>query len=458
MNQGSDRERAQDQNGAITKVEESQGSTEQIKLIRFIAKEEENRYIELPFHLPSGMEEIRVRYSYGGDTHQEPNEERAVVDMGIRDMHRVRGWSGGARDSFVIGLSHATPGYLSGSLDEGEWAVLLGAHRIPTGGATVTVEVTFVRERYRWLKGDLHSHTHHSDGAHSIAEAVGLAKEAGLDFLAFTDHNTVSQNRAIPSDPDLLLIPGMELTTDFGHANLLGAFDPLTDFRVRSDEELLKKVAIAKEKGAKVVLNHPYDGDCGWRWSWQVPFDWVEIWNGPWRKGNEEALHWWQEALSGGRRLVAVGGSDYHRPHPYARYGMPTNWVYAKNRSIAAILSAIDAGHLFLSVLPQGPILQMRIGEAMMGDTVLRTERMEPVKLSLSGLKRGDRIRLLSNRGVEREFDFGADGEGEGDSLAFQWKVTTETFLRVEIWRLFPEVGLTLPAAIGNPIYFREES
>ena len=38
----------------------------------------------------------------------------------------MQGWSGGARTSFTVSHSDATPGYLPGPIDDGTWAVALG--------------------------------------------------------------------------------------------------------------------------------------------------------------------------------------------------------------------------------------------------------------------------------------------------------------------------------------------
>ena len=46
----------------------------------------------------------------------------------------------------------------------------------------------------RWWAGDLHTHTVHSDGVLTVAELARLARGNGLDFIAVTDHNTVSHH------------------------------------------------------------------------------------------------------------------------------------------------------------------------------------------------------------------------------------------------------------------------
>lgn len=47
------------------------------------------------------------------------------------------------------------------------------------------------------MKGDLHCHTRLSDGSEGIENVIAMAKRAGLDFIAITDHDTVaSMSRA----------------------------------------------------------------------------------------------------------------------------------------------------------------------------------------------------------------------------------------------------------------------
>ena len=46
-----------------------------------------------------------------------------------------------------------------------------------------------------WLKGNLHTHTTRSDGRRSPEDTVALYRENGYDFIALTDHWTVSETR-----------------------------------------------------------------------------------------------------------------------------------------------------------------------------------------------------------------------------------------------------------------------
>jgi len=64
---------------------------------------------------------------------------------------------------------------------------------------------------------DLHIHTAASDGAHTPAEVVSMAQQAGLRVISITDHDALD---ALPaaikaaSDTDLQVIPGVEISCE----------------------------------------------------------------------------------------------------------------------------------------------------------------------------------------------------------------------------------------------------
>lgn len=474
----------------LRRIPEMQSHACHFLLNRNIEAGEQGGYVEVSFFVPEWTERIEVSY-----TVQSSGEGISVIDLGVRDGQHMRGWSGGARSGFSIGLHRATPGYLAGAIAPGEWAVVLGTHRVATEGCTVQLEVRLQMAEPRWLCGDLHLHTEHSDGAYTLEETVQLARRAGLDFIALTDHNTSSQNEASGWRDGLLVIPGMELTTGRGHCNLYGVSDPLPDFRAVSTEQLKKKLAEARAAGAYVSLNHPHDSDCGWHWGFDVNHDWVEIWNGPWREANARTLVWWQEQLAAGRRITAVAGSDTHRPHPYVRHGWPAAWVFADGNSAQHILQAVDRGRVTLSYAPDGPFVAIRCGDVLMGgvwrerdgelnepmdekqsDRLDRTQDAktsvelngkaseevvdklsgEPdqgppmLRLQMKRLTAGDEVRLWSDRGQEYAITVEADGE-----LDLEQELPRRRFWRAEIWRQMEEAGgQKLLVAATNPVYF----
>src|SRR5215467_12064869 len=176
----------------------------------------------LPVEVPPGTGALRVELEYertGG----------TVLDLGCFGPGGFRGWSGSSRESFVIARDAATPGYLPGELEAGTWQVMIGVHRVPPDGVgyRLTAQAATApgpllhpepsppappvpRERpprralparpgHRWLAGDLHTHTVHSDGALTVPELARFAVGQGLDFLAITDHNTVSHHCELPA-------------------------------------------------------------------------------------------------------------------------------------------------------------------------------------------------------------------------------------------------------------------
>ncbi|WP_045518402.1 CehA/McbA family metallohydrolase [Neobacillus niacini] len=410
---------------------------------RFISSNEEGLYIEIPFTLPADTEQIKVKL----EVIQE-GLASSIIDLGVKDQNRIRGWSGGARSEFFIHQAKATPGYLPGEMEAGDWAVILNAYKVAAKGCTVKLTIEYTLEEFRWLKGDLHTHSVHSDGTFTLREKADICEEAGLDFIGLTEHNAASQNDAFPRDVDTLFIPGMELTTNKGHLNLLGVNDPIRDFRVNTMEELHSVLKEARENGAYITLNHPHCRNTGWKWERDFDYDWVEVWNGPWRDENQDTLDWWQEQLVSGKRLVAVGGSDAHRPHPNVIHGMPTTWVYSKSLTCSGILKSIDKGHVVLSYSPKGPFISLTCGMSMTGDVCKKTNL--PVQLNVKDVQSSDVVKVISNQGIEQEVMV---KEGQ-DTLKLSWTAGSRSFYRVEVWRDFPEVRSQSLAALSNPIYF----
>ena len=79
---------------------------------------------------------------------------------------------------------------------------------------------------------DLHVHSNASDGTFSPSQVVELAKNAGLDAFALTDHDTTA---GVPEalekgrDLNIEVIPGIEVSSSFDgtEIHILGLFvDP----------------------------------------------------------------------------------------------------------------------------------------------------------------------------------------------------------------------------------------
>ncbi len=381
-------------------------------------------------------------------------QEINIIDLGLiaPDGTQV-GASGSDKTRIQVSATFATPGYRAWDLVPGEWRILLGAYKVATEGVTVSYDLTFTPKRRRLLKGDLHVHTLASDGVLSVEELARHARRHGLDFLAITDHNQMVSADALPTIPELTLIPGIEWTHYKGHANFLGVDRAYEEpFFANTQEEVGARFNSARERGALIVINHPFDEGCPFTFDMNsLPFDCLEIWNGPMRVSNLQAIGLWHSLLCAGKKIPICGGSDYHRSQLFLFPGGPTTNVLAMSASPADILSALRQGHAYLTYAPDGPTLEMTAGEAIPGDSVPFPDVKE-IAIKVDGLLAGDVLQVTSASDSTTLLKAGADGKFEGT-----YTMEAPGFARVEILRGFiPGVPL-LPALISNPIYFYEE-
>jgi hypothetical protein len=328
----------------------------------------------VPFEVPPHTASISVSLEYG-------KSGGAVLDLGCAGPSGFRGWSGGARDSFVIDVEHSTPGYLAGPVVPGVWEIWLGLHRVPPEGLRYSLQITAspkarisrepeshpldTPERpprrdlppvdgLRWFAGDLHAHTVHSDGALTVDALALLAARTGLDFLAVNDHNTISHHPFLDqasAHSGVVLLPGQEVTTELGHANVWGAADWI-DFR----KPAAKWMKAADRSGGLFSVNHPLAGDCAWRHPLKTQPEIAEVWHWSWWDRT------WGEPLAWMRRhpaaVIPVGGSDFHRPGGTpASLGEPVTWVLAEECSAPAILDGIRNGRTAISTGRDTPLV-----------------------------------------------------------------------------------------------------
>jgi hypothetical protein len=394
----------------------------------------------IPVDVAPGTARIEVAYAVRAHG---PGE--CVVDIGLRDGDGFRGWSGSARRSFFVAPHQATPGYLPGALVPGRWEVVLGAYKVPPDGCTVEVTVTLERAQPQWLVGDLHAHSVHSDGQLTLEQLCALAIGHGLDFLALTDHNTVSQTTQAPRGLPLVLLEGLELTTYRGHANVYGRFCRPFDFRSCDDAGMRCLFEDARAQGAFISLNHPFDAGCGWRYSFDLPCDAIEIWNGPWRRHNAAALHYWHEQLVAGRRLIALGGTDFHRLPAATMRAPVANRILAAERSVPALLAGMRSGHVVVTNGLTAPCVRLELGGCIVGETATVTGAVAPLLLHVD-TSESCRVRLITDRGVESEHQVAQEA----------WTLdrcvpTDRRFYRVEVWS--QEGERDQPLALTNPIF-----
>lgn len=366
-------------------------------------KENQEKFFYLPFTLPEGVESFTLTYDYAKDARQIPGAgaaERNLIDLAIIAPDGVEvGASGSVREEVFISETHSTPGYMPYKVTAGEWQVLVGAYRVRSEGVTVKYTVDYKLKSPRWLKGDAHLHTVNSDGRLTPAELAEYAKKIGLDWIIITDHNNKVTGLAVPTDKDLLIIPGVELTAYLGHINMWGAEMPFKGgYGFSSLEELLPLLDEARSNGAKLSVNHPTCKVCGWHLPLEgFDFDCVEVWNGPMREDELTAIAWWHGELLKGRKLPAVGGSDFHRDYVVTKLlGMPTTVVYADSNTKEDVLSALVRGRAYITRDSKATALYLTSGDAVCGDSLPFKEGAE-VTVAADKLRRGYTLRVYNN-------------------------------------------------------------
>ena len=469
----------------------------QITLTGEITRADHQTYREIPFDVPPGTGRIAVEFAYTG------KDQRTVIDIGLRDPGGQRGWSGGNKSQFEITEFGSTPSYANGPLTPGTWHLVLGVPNIREGQtASYTATITLgpgdgMRKAVQlsdpaivldtapgWRRGDFHVHTAHSDGSCDLAVrgpcpavfTFEAAKTADLDFVAITDHNTITQLADIrelqDAFPKTLLMPGTEITTFFGHANAVGN-TAFLDFQLGSARlpTLAKLFDQVDAASGFLSVNHPAlpSGEpcmgCGWT---AKDTDWsrvsaIEIVNGSTLRtsGTEGAFNgikFWENLLAQGHRITAIGGSDNHDAKDVngakqSPVGKPATVVFADALSTNGIVEGVKSGRVFVDVagLP-GSSLDMiasatNESASMGGEIVLTGDEHATVAAPTRALPPGARVEWISHGLiVGAPFDPAAAQAKLvhlEDGHAFGW-------IRVNVRDAEGKLLL-----IGNPIYVR---
>lgn len=332
------------------------------------------------------------------------------------------------------------PGFLAGPLEPGKWSVDMEVHAIVSESCNFFLEVTLAPSQPvpaddvedeadlggpGWHRGELHTHTRHSDGSHTVTELARRAKDLGLDFVALTDHNTTSGKREL----DRACLPGIlgvELTTFRGHHIVLGLDEMVPWHEGGRVLDVNEVVTRAKDKGALFTLTHPFNlGDpicTGCRWMTpeldRTSVDLVEIWHRRWTgegacADNPAAKNLWDQMWRDGYRPTAIGVRDWHNgQHEAALPGpLPCTVVNAESRRPEHLLDGLRNGRAYIT---RGPELDMTLTNGAVrlgiGDRAQASERDVTVEVALQGAPAGAILTLLRCGEPVEETRTGGDG------------------------------------------------
>jgi predicted metal-dependent phosphoesterase TrpH len=189
------------------------------------------------------------------------------------------------------------------------------------------------------LKFDLHVHTVRSPDAHTkIEDLPSIIKAKGLDGIAITEHNNFDP----PSFSDVIILPGIEVSSKEGHVLGLGVREKIPS-RLSADETIQR----IHNQGGVAIIPHPYDPVCECvkiRELKEHP-DAVEVIN-----ADALSFHisrWFAERDAHKFNLAKVAGSDSHIPQTI---GDSYTIIQSPSRNVVDIIEAIRSG----AVQPEG--------------------------------------------------------------------------------------------------------
>jgi hypothetical protein len=110
------------------------------------------------------------------------------------------------------------------------------------------------------MRVDLHVHSNNSDGAFPPAEVARIAREAGLDGIALTDHDStagVEAARVAGESLGLRVIPGSEISAVYqgSSVHILGYFLDTAHPRLVEELEAIRDDRVWRAKGMIAKLN-----------------------------------------------------------------------------------------------------------------------------------------------------------------------------------------------------------
>ncbi|MGH7803477.1 MAG: CehA/McbA family metallohydrolase [Candidatus Binatia bacterium] len=449
--------------------------TEPLRLTGTVATSDAKTYRLLPFEVGAGTTRIEIGYRWSETLGLPPTPvTQTVLDLGVwdadgyRSAAGFRGWSGSrqgrlheGQEPVFIAAAVAERGYRPGPIEAGVWTVELGVGSVGPIGADWEVRIDCLggapgvppaadpvdashvaRDGPAWFHGDFHMHGFHSNPrGPAMDDFVAQARAAELDFLMVTEYVTGrhwdelgAMQRA---HPDLLVWPGREIITYYGHANTHGETPDVVEYRHGFEDVRLGDIQrAAKAAGALFQVNHPtifpgplFENFCrGCEFELGGEIDWsavdtIEVVTGPILTRSSElglpdlgleiqnpfvqpAIDLWESLLARGFRITAVSGSDSKGvddvgERPRVGYGSSATAVFADELSRPALTRAIRDGRAYVRTrgVERSPALEMSV-EAASGETGTFGDTFSAESARLRVTVRGgagQRLRYLRN-------------------------------------------------------------
>jgi hypothetical protein len=302
----------------------------------------------------------------------------------------------------------------------------------------------------------------YSDGKRLPVEVATGARQAGMDFIVSTDHNTPASHAVWGNyaGPDLLIMTGEEVTTRNGHWLALGLpAGEWIDWRYRSRDDAFDRFsAQVHQSGGLVVPAHLYCAyvACQWKFGFESA-DATEVWTGPWTYDDQIAVETWDQKLGeavrrGTRWLPAMGNSDAHSVPQVI--GLPHNVVLADDLTTGEVLNGIRAGRSWIAESSSVKLTFTATGngtQAGIGET-LRVPAEAPVDIHLDvqGVPNGT-VRFITDEGQMYQESVGASGTG---TVVWRTTASLATYVRAEVRHPMPDGSPGQGNTMGSALLF----
>ena len=350
------------------------------------------------------------------------------------------------------------------------------------------------------VAGAFHVHTNRSDGGSSPNEIARAAKDAGLQFVIFTDHGDGTR---VPDPPKyrsgVLTFDGVEISTNGGHYIAVG----LTETPYPLGGEAYSVVEDVRRFGGFGVVAHPGSPKSSLAWrDPTLPVDGIEWLNGDsqWRDESllrllgsalpyffrpsetlatlfdrpTRTLQMWDEA-SRRQQIVGLAGHDVHGPVAvgiaeegsvslglgFPRYKevfetfslhlqLEQGLVGQADVDAPLVLNALRAGRLFtvIDAIASGALFDsVVLGKTQrysMGQTVPFDDAAE-LLASISPLSGSEIVLMQNGRPIHRT-----------ETSSLRYRISEPAVYRVEVLVNDPDIDARVPWIVGNAVRIGE--
>lgn len=326
-----------------------------------------------------------------------PNEEANI-------QWQIKGKSGGTKYSVEVKEAGKAPMYL------------------PIGGITVAGK--------GWFQGDNNIIEDSAVSNETLTQKVWEMRRRGINYISITE----SDNNSTEENKEEVYIKGKEVqNTNSSHS-----------------------VVFNTKNASLIYAAHPCEPNSQWKdEDLKKDISGIEVWNGDWSprgQYNKEAFSLWDKLNREGAHLYGVANVA---PHSVKEIGKVVTNTYADEFTADAMLKAQKEGHSYGT---NGPIIDMRVNNTMMGDSFPVNSYGDIAKVILKGeySEKLSKVKLIRNGEIIADKNI----NDNKFSLVEMVKVKPGDFIRMEVEgvenngkSLAANDKETAPFAFSNPIF-----